>query len=166
MAEMREKDPRARVPQRMMTQALAEEVVKSAQAKAKSLGIGMSVAVVHEFGNLAYFVRGNNCGFHTAETARGKAVMAASFRRPTHEMLPGGGERLAEGATLSRPKRQRTTAAEVRLGHGKAVGSGFVERAVQCFGAQSGRSRSKSVAAALAAAQNRAQLTGNPGNVE
>ena len=105
MAETRETDPRARVPQRVMPQLLAEKVVKGAQAKAKSLGIDMSVAVVDESGNLAYFVRGDNCGFHTAETARGKAVMAASFRRPTHEMLPSLQANPAFWAAIAGPLR-------------------------------------------------------------
>ena len=105
MAKTKKKDPRARVPQRVMTQTLAEKVVKSAQAKAMSLGIDMSVAVVDESGNLVYFVRGDNCSFHTAETARGKAVMAAGFRRPTDELLPGFQANPAFWAAIAGPLR-------------------------------------------------------------
>jgi uncharacterized protein GlcG (DUF336 family) len=72
-----------------MNQEIAERAVKAAQAKAAELGITMSVAVVDESGNLVYFVRGDTCSFHTFETARGKAVTAAAFRRPTRELLEG-----------------------------------------------------------------------------
>lgn len=82
-------DRRAKVPQRPMDQDLAEKVVRAAQAKATELGITMSVAVVDESGNMVYFVRGNTSSFITFETARGKAIMAAGFRRPTHELLEG-----------------------------------------------------------------------------
>jgi uncharacterized protein GlcG (DUF336 family) len=78
-----DKHQRARVPARVMTQQLAETVVKAAQAKAAEMGITMSVAVVDESGNLVYFVRGDTSSFITFETARGKAVAAAGFRRPT-----------------------------------------------------------------------------------
>lgn len=82
-------DRRARVPQRTMNQELAEKVVKAAQDKAAEQGITMSVAVVDESGNMVYFVRGDTASFITFETARGKAIMAAGFRRPTHEMMEG-----------------------------------------------------------------------------
>ena len=82
-------DRRAKVPQRPMDQEQAEKVVSAAQAKATELGITMSVAIVDESGNMVYFVRGNTSSFITFETARGKAIMAAGFRRPTHELLEG-----------------------------------------------------------------------------
>jgi glc operon protein GlcG len=78
-------DKRARVPARVMTQELAHAVVAAAQAKAREMGIEMSVAVVDESGNLVYFVRADNTSFITFETARGKAVAAAGFRRPTQD---------------------------------------------------------------------------------
>jgi uncharacterized protein GlcG (DUF336 family) len=85
MSQPVEKDKRARIPARVMTQQIAETVAKAAQAKAEELGITMSVAVVDESGNLVYFARGDTSSFITFETARGKAVAAAGFRRPTHE---------------------------------------------------------------------------------
>ena len=39
--------------------------------------------MVDESDNLVYFVRSDSSGFITFETARGKAVAAAGFRRPT-----------------------------------------------------------------------------------
>jgi glc operon protein GlcG len=86
MAEAKEPDRRARVPRRAMTQTIAEKVIRAAQGKARELGVGMSVAVVDESGNLVLFARGDECSFITFETARGKAVAAAGFRRPTAEM--------------------------------------------------------------------------------
>ena len=79
----KEADKRARVPRRPLTEALARQVADAAQAKAREMGLTMSVAVVDESGNLVYFVRGDTCSFITFETARGKAVAAAGFRRPT-----------------------------------------------------------------------------------
>jgi len=81
-------DKRAKVPQRAMNLACAEKVVRAAQKKARELGITMSVAVVDESGNLVYFVRGDTSSFITFETARGKAVAAAGFRRPTQDYEP------------------------------------------------------------------------------
>ena len=83
-----DKHKRARVPERVMTQALAETVVRAAQAKAQQMGLTMSVAVVDESGNLVYFARGDTTSFITFETARGKAVAAAGFRRPTQDYEP------------------------------------------------------------------------------
>ena len=88
MSKKKTDDKRARVPARVMTQALAEKVAKAAQAKARGMGITMSVAVVDESGNLVYFVRGDTASFITFETARGKAVMAAGFRRPSQVYEP------------------------------------------------------------------------------
>jgi glc operon protein GlcG len=80
-------DRRVRAAQRVMNQAIAEHAVRAALAKASELGTSMSVAVVDESGTLVYFVKGDATGLHTFETARGKAVAAAAFRRPTTEML-------------------------------------------------------------------------------
>jgi len=88
MSQQPDKHKRARVPDRVMTQALAETVVKAAQAKAEEMGLTMCVAVVDESGNLVYFARGDTTSFITFETARGKAVAAAGFRRPTQDYEP------------------------------------------------------------------------------
>jgi uncharacterized protein GlcG (DUF336 family) len=88
MTQQSEPDKRARVPVRVMTQEIAEQVARAAQARARELGTTMSVAVVDESGNLVYFVRGDASSFITFETARGKAVAAAGFRRPTKDYEP------------------------------------------------------------------------------
>lgn len=84
----REPDRRAKVPARVMTLALARQAADAALAKALELNCAMSVAVVDESGNLVYFVRGDEASFITFETARGKAVAAAGFRRPTKDYEP------------------------------------------------------------------------------
>jgi len=88
-------DPRARVPERAMTAALARRAAAAAEAKAKELGQTISVAVVDESGNLVYFSRGDTCSFITFETAKGKAVMSAGFRRPSKDYLPAARENAA-----------------------------------------------------------------------
>jgi uncharacterized protein GlcG (DUF336 family) len=95
-------DRRVRAAQRVMHQALAEQAVRAAQAKAVELGTSMSVAVVDESGTLVYFVKGDATGLHTFETARGKAVAAAAFRRPTTEMLDSIRNNPAFWASLAR----------------------------------------------------------------
>ena len=82
-------DRRPQLAQRVMNQEIAERAARAAQAKAAELGAPISVAVVDESGNLVYFVKGDGANFHTFETARGKAVTSAAFRRPTHEMVDG-----------------------------------------------------------------------------
>lgn len=80
-------DPRAKVPARTMNQDIAKRAGAAADAKARDLGMTISVAVVDESGNLVYFSRGDTCSFITFETAKGKAIMAAGFRRPTKDYI-------------------------------------------------------------------------------
>lgn len=70
-----------------MTLEIAEKAVRAAQARARELGTPITVTVVDESGRLVLCARGNGTGFFTTETSRGKAVAAASFRRPTKEMV-------------------------------------------------------------------------------
>lgn len=85
-------DPRAKISVRVMTAELARRAAAEAEAKAKEFGQTISVAVVDESGNLVYFSRGDTCSFITFETAKGKAVMAAGFRRPTNDYLSAARE--------------------------------------------------------------------------
>jgi len=85
-------DPRAKVPLRAMNSELARRAVEAAQAKAREFGQTISVAVVDESGNLVFFSRGDTCSFITFETAKGKAAMAAGFRRPTKDYVPNARE--------------------------------------------------------------------------
>jgi len=95
-------DRRVRAAQRVMNRAIAEKAVGAALTKAAELGISMSVAVVDESGALVYFVKGDATGLHTFETARGKAITAAAFRRPTTEMLDSIKNNPAFWASLAR----------------------------------------------------------------
>jgi uncharacterized protein GlcG (DUF336 family) len=69
-----------------MTLEIAEKAVRAAQARARELGIPITVTVVDESGRLVLCARGDGTGFLTPDTSRGKAVAAANFRRPTKEM--------------------------------------------------------------------------------
>ena len=85
-------DPRAKVPTRVMTGEVAGRAAEAAQAKAREFGQTISVAVVDESGNLVFFSRGDTCSFITFETAKGKAAMAAGFRRPTKDYVEAARE--------------------------------------------------------------------------
>jgi uncharacterized protein GlcG (DUF336 family) len=80
-------DPRAKVPLRAMNSDVARRAAEAAQAKAREFGQTISVAVCDESGNLVFFSRGDTCSFITFETAKGKAAMAAGFRRPTKDYI-------------------------------------------------------------------------------
>ena len=96
------KDPRVKVPIRVMNQKMAERAVKAAQAKAMKLGIEtISVAVTDESGNMVFFARGDTCSYITYETCKGKAKMAAGFRRPTKEWEPDFREHIADWLSIS-----------------------------------------------------------------
>ena len=96
-------DPRAAVPERPMNNALARAAAAAADAKARELGITtISVAVCDESGNLVFFSRGDTCSFITFETAKGKAIMAAGFRRHTKDYLQHTRENAAMWASASR----------------------------------------------------------------
>jgi uncharacterized protein GlcG (DUF336 family) len=88
-------DPRAKVPTRVMTGEVARRAAEAAQAKAREFGQTISVAVVDESGNLVFFSRGDTCSFITFETAKGKAAMAAGFRRPTKDYVEAARENAA-----------------------------------------------------------------------
>jgi len=85
-------DPRAKVPSRAMNLALARRAAAAAEAKASEFDQTISVAVCDESGNLVFFSRGDSCSFITFETAKGKAAMAAGFRRPTKDYVELAGK--------------------------------------------------------------------------
>src|SRR5512143_86932 len=78
--------PGRRRPMTEMTLEIAEQALRAAQGKAKTLGTPMTVTVVDEAGRLVLCARGDGTGFFTPETSRAKAVAGAAFRRPTKEM--------------------------------------------------------------------------------
>src|SRR5260370_6119483 len=75
-----------------MTSDVAGRAAEAAQAKAREFGQTISVAVCDESGNLVYFLRGDTCSFITFETSKGKAALAAGFRRPTNDYLAAARE--------------------------------------------------------------------------
>lgn len=78
-------DNRPRVMSRTLDAALARRAADAADAKAAEHGVTISVAIVDESGNLVFYSRGDTCTFANFETSRGKAAMAAGFRRPTKD---------------------------------------------------------------------------------
>jgi uncharacterized protein GlcG (DUF336 family) len=71
-----------------MTLETAERIARATIAKARSMGVSITVSVVDEAGRLVLTLRGDGTGFLTTETSRAKAVAAANFRRPTIELAP------------------------------------------------------------------------------
>ena len=116
-------DRRVRAAQRAMNLASAEQAVRAAQEKAAELGISMSVAVVDESGTLVYFVKGDATGLHTFETARGKAVTAAAFRRPTAELLDGIRSNPAFWASLAKLDMVPGAGGYPLTQHGELIGA-------------------------------------------
>jgi uncharacterized protein GlcG (DUF336 family) len=69
-----------------LTLELADTVARAALAKARELGVAITVSVVDESGRLVLCMRGNGLSFLTPEFARGKAVAAIAFRKSTEEL--------------------------------------------------------------------------------
>lgn len=69
-----------------MTLELAEKIAHAAHQKSTEFNRPISVAIVDESGRLVYYSRGNGAGFLTFDTAKAKAVVAASFKRSTVEI--------------------------------------------------------------------------------
>lgn len=66
--------------------AIAHEMIDAARAEAARLGVGMSIAVVDEGGNLKAFVRMDDAELAGIELARDKAYTALANSAPTHEL--------------------------------------------------------------------------------
>lgn len=65
----------------------ALRVAQAALTKAAEMNKAMTATVVDEAGRLVVTLRGDGTGFLTTETSRAKALAAASFRRPTLDMV-------------------------------------------------------------------------------
>ena len=74
----------------------AKIIAAAAEAQAKSLGLGMNIAVVDASTHLLHFIRTPNAKITSINTAIDKAFTAAGHRAPTHMYLennafrPGG----------------------------------------------------------------------------
>ena len=64
--------------------AMAERAIEAAAAKARDMGLAMSIAVVDEAGDLCAFRRMEGAPRLTIEIATNKAYTSASFGLPTH----------------------------------------------------------------------------------
>jgi glc operon protein GlcG len=78
---------------RSLTGKGAHLIMDAALAKARELGIDVTVAIVDAGGHLLLLERMEGSPFHTVHSCSAKAVCAASNRRPT-------GSRGAQGQTL------------------------------------------------------------------
>ena len=66
-----------------LTLADAQRVAAAGVAKAESMGVKISVAVVDARGDLVALARMDGAGFFTSDVARGKAKVSASFGAPS-----------------------------------------------------------------------------------
>jgi uncharacterized protein GlcG (DUF336 family) len=70
-----------------MTHEMAEKMIAAAQARAREIGVAITVAVVDAGGHLKELSRMDGAGWLSVDIAIGKAYGAAAFRRDTEEML-------------------------------------------------------------------------------
>ncbi|HUI73210.1 MAG TPA: heme-binding protein [Spirochaetia bacterium] len=63
----------------------ARLVLVGAEEKARSIGVGMDIAVVDDGGHLLAFIRMDNAKITSIDVAIGKAFTAACTRKGTHE---------------------------------------------------------------------------------
>lgn len=110
-------DHRAKPPRRVLNLELATRAAQAATDFAHANGFTISVAVVDESGNMVLFSRGDDCGFVTFETARGKAVLAAGFRQPTHLLQSESASRAAFWASVAEKLNVVVTAGGYPLTH-------------------------------------------------
>lgn len=69
-----------------LTLELADTVARAALAKARKLGVTITVSIVDESGRLVLCMRGNGLSFLTPEFAQAKAVAAVAFRKSTEDL--------------------------------------------------------------------------------
>jgi uncharacterized protein GlcG (DUF336 family) len=71
-----------------LTLAKAEKMLKTAKAKAKEIGIPMSIAIVDDGAHLVAFERMDGAQILSIQVAQDKATTAAAIGMPTHELGP------------------------------------------------------------------------------
>ena len=72
------------ITKRSVDLATAEKAIEAAAAKARAMGLNMSIAIVDEAGDLCAFRRMQGTPRLTIDIAINKAYTAASFGMPTH----------------------------------------------------------------------------------
>ncbi len=71
------------------------KILDAAQKKAREIGVGMSITVVDEGGNLLGFIRMDGAFLHSIHTSYSKAYTAVSIRRPTGNFPPPVSEEIS-----------------------------------------------------------------------
>ena len=84
-----------------MTLDDARKIVDAGLAKAKGMGVKVSIVVVNEEGHIISLVRMDGAGFLTPDIAVGKAVAAAAFKRSSAEIQKSAETRQAFFAGIS-----------------------------------------------------------------
>lgn len=74
----------------------AQTVLDAVMAKADSMGVKLSVAVVDARGDLVAFVRMDGARYFTANVARGKAMVSATFGAPSKQLQESAGAPIFE----------------------------------------------------------------------
>lgn len=64
----------------------ARKAIDAARAKADQLGVGMAIVVVDDHGDLVAAARMDKARWFTADVARGKAFLTATFGRPSGDI--------------------------------------------------------------------------------
>lgn len=73
--------------------ATIKTMVAAAEAKAREMGVEVTICIVDESGNLLFLEKGDSASLNTLEFARRKARHAALYRSPSRE----GAEALKKG---------------------------------------------------------------------
>ncbi len=73
--------------------ATIKTMVAAAEAKAKEMGVEVTICIVDDSGNLLFLEKGDSASLNTLEFARRKARHAALYRSPSRE----GAEALKKG---------------------------------------------------------------------
>jgi len=103
----------------------ALRVAQAALTKAAEMNKAMTATVVDEAGRLVVTLRGDGTGFLTTETSRAKALAAASFRRPTLDMveLAKSNPFWTHVPTVSRGEALPTRGAVPKMRGGRFIGA-------------------------------------------
>ncbi|MGH7775145.1 MAG: GlcG/HbpS family heme-binding protein [Candidatus Binatia bacterium] len=84
-----------------MTLDEARKIVDAGLAKAKGMGVKISIVVVNEEGHIISLARMDGTGFLTPDIAVGKAIAAAAFKRSSAEIQKSAETRTAFFAGIS-----------------------------------------------------------------
>lgn len=102
--------------------AAAKQIAQAAEDQARARNLNVSIAIVDEAGRLLHFQRMDGTANSSVDTAIGKAIHAANYRRDTafHQKLLSEGNNVVLGLPTSMPIE-----GGVRLLHGDQVIGGI-----------------------------------------